>query len=288
MILCSVYNHLPPNTLYLFLLSTVPLTSISALTLHEHMRAGFPCCYKEAPHVAITTHYGEGRAYQDPLVVLGLEHNEKFVQTLYHDQELVVLGLEHNEKFVQTLIALRRHAKELQKKTSMGQLMAALINVKNVKSRFRRFPHWKRCLEPIENELLQLVQSTRRIARMPAKAIQMNPLQASSSTSNGSLCMEKQQQHAVPNFQFETMDPVSEIEMVEARSMAESIYDTHNDASSTSIGSTVYSGQPIPDVLESPESLDLVWNDAYFDDREDVAAVFDFDRERLKAWYISS
>jgi hypothetical protein len=185
---------------------------------------------------------------------------------------------------MQALIAIRRHGKESQEKTSTGKLLAALNKVVNVKS---RFPRWKTSLEPIEKELLQLVQATRRIARMPAQAIKMNPLQ-SSSDSNISLCMEKQQQPA-PKFQFETMNPISEIKMVEARSMeSESIFDAHNDASSTSIGSTVYSGHPIPDILESPECLDLVWNDAYFDGREDVAAVFDFDRERLRAWYISS
>jgi hypothetical protein len=104
----------------------------------------------------------------------------------------------------------------------------------------------------------------------------------------------QQQQHAVPKLQFETMAPITEIEMapimeiemVEARSMESIVDTTYNDESS--IGSTVYSGQPIPDILESPELLDLVWNDAYFNDREDVAAVFDFDREGLRAWYISS
>jgi hypothetical protein len=151
-----------------------------------------------------------------------------------------------------------------------------VVNVKN------RFPRWKTFLEPVEKELLQLVQATRRIARMPAQAIKMNPLESSSSTS---ICMEKEESHAVPKLQFEMMGSLSGIEMVEARSTESSIFDACNDASS--IGSTVHSGHPIPDILESPESLDLVWNDTYFDDREDIAAVFDFDRERLRAWYIS-
>jgi hypothetical protein len=123
---------------------------------------------------------------------------------------LEILGLEHNEKFVQALIALQRHAKESQKKTSTAELLAALNKVVTAKS---RFPRWKTDLEPIEKELLQLVEATRRIARMPAQAIKINPLE-SSSNSNSSLCMEKQ--NAVPKLQFETMGPISEIEMVDA------------------------------------------------------------------------
>jgi hypothetical protein len=236
------------------------------------LRDELSCCYKEAPHVAhvaITTPRGAPTA---------------------HPHELIILGLEHNDKFIQALIAIRRHAKakELQNKTSTSQLLAALNKVVNLKS---RFPRWKTFLEPIENELVQLAQATRRIARIPAQAIKVNPLQSSSNTSScmekhESHAMEKQESHAIPKLQFEMMDPLSEIEMVEARSTESSIFDAYNDASS--IGSTVYSGQPIPDILESPESLDLVWIDTYFEDREDVAAVFDFDRERLKTWYISS
>jgi hypothetical protein len=128
--------------------------------------------------------------------------------------------------------------------------LAALNNVVNVKT---RFPRWKKFLEPVENELLQLVQATRRIARMPTQAIKMNPLQSSSNTS---FCMDKEESHAVPKLQFEMMDSLSEIEMIEATSTESSIFDTYNDASS--IGSTVYSGHPIPDILESPGYLDLV------------------------------
>jgi hypothetical protein len=60
-------------------------------------------------------------------------------------------------------------------------------------------------------------------------------------------------------------------------------------ATATAVASKVALGLPIhtvsPQFQHLPEALNLDWSDDFFEDDDDVVAVFDFDYERMEAYY---